>query len=362
MKKIILCSLLVVLCISVYSQGTVIQSSPVASNPSAGNYNKQIYQWANAKFLLTLGIPNGNGFTNNNSTPVKGNIYFDNVSNRMGVWTGSKFDTLAFENQISPSLTFTSPLIKTGNNVTFGGDYTGSVTVGNFVSSTKGSLFLDGSTASLVKGHIPSGNYGEISVGTNGTYISRNIGGGSNQNAIIISGDLAPIPGKMTVQDVVLQRGLGDALDYSENKQPLDYPTVKMLRDSVQLLRSIIVASDTSVVHKNGTETINGLKTINNKLIVNTAPTNPADVVRLSDLDSKMKYGVSEIVMDGSETVFNIPHGLGSNPTSISITFEDASNLNLVQSVRTKDATNITLTCSSPPAIGTTNIYWQVFK
>lgn len=414
MKKLFLVFILSFVSIVVFGQGTVIQSGPIASSPSAGNYNKQIYQWANAKFSLTLGIPNGNGFTNNNSTPVKGNIYFDNISNRMGVWTGSKFDTLGYYHDIPPSLTFGNGITKTGDNVALGGNYTGNVIVGD-ITASKGSVVFNNGTASLVHGNTGSGTFREVSAGTVGPYLSSWISG--NQNRITINSST----GVISVLNPTALRGMGDEVDYGATKQPLDYSTVKMLRDSVQLLRDSIssisrvqiedirqffsssgakifalnyavvngitktmairhghlsgldadmldgqegsyYASDTSVVHKNGSETINGLKTINNKLIVNTAPTNPNDVVRLSDMNGLMKVGNTDIMMDGVETIFVIPHGLGSIPSSISITFEDASNLNLVQSIRTRDATNITLTCSSPPVGGTTKIYWQVYK
>lgn len=75
-----------------------------------------------------------------------------------------------------------------------------------------------------------------------------------------------------------------------------------------------------------------------------------------------IKYGSTLVNFNGSQTVFNIPHGLGVNPSSMSITFGDASNANFVESVRTKDSTNITITCMSPPIAGSMTVYWVVYK
>lgn len=87
----------------------------------------------------------------------------------------------------------------------------------------------------------------------------------------------------------------------------------------------------------------------------------------LSDLSSlfpksDIKYGNTTVVMNGTDTVFNIAHGLGSIPASFAVTFEDAGNLNFVQSVRSVDTTNITFTCSSAPVAGSQKVYWQVYK
>jgi hypothetical protein len=82
----------------------------------------------------------------------------------------------------------------------------------------------------------------------------------------------------------------------------------------------------------------------------------------IAEIGSRIKYGATDVVTDGTATVFNIPHGMGAIPTSFAITFGDASNLNLVQSVRTVTSTNIVLTCSSPPTSGTQKVYWQAFK
>ncbi len=79
-------------------------------------------------------------------------------------------------------------------------------------------------------------------------------------------------------------------------------------------------------------------------------------------ISSTMKYGAQTFVLDGVTTVFNIPHGLGSDPASFQVTFADAANLNFVQSTRTKNATNITFTCADPPAAGSQTVYWVVYK
>jgi len=72
--------------------------------------------------------------------------------------------------------------------------------------------------------------------------------------------------------------------------------------------------------------------------------------------------GSTNVVMNGSDTVFNIPHGLGSVPTSFGLTFGDASNENFVQSVRTLTSTNIVITCANAPTAGSQMVYWQVYK
>lgn len=81
-----------------------------------------------------------------------------------------------------------------------------------------------------------------------------------------------------------------------------------------------------------------------------------------NQLDSMMKEGEMIFVLDGVQTVFDIPHGLGSAPNSFSVSFSDAGNLNFVQSLRTKDATKIRFTCNDAPTAGTQIVYWQVYK
>ncbi|SMC54363.1 hypothetical protein [Pedobacter nyackensis] len=75
-----------------------------------------------------------------------------------------------------------------------------------------------------------------------------------------------------------------------------------------------------------------------------------------------IKYGATLVTFDGTATVFNIPHGMGSTPASFSVSFGDAGQLNFVQSVRTLGSTNITFTCTNPPTAGSQTVYWQVFK
>jgi len=82
----------------------------------------------------------------------------------------------------------------------------------------------------------------------------------------------------------------------------------------------------------------------------------------LALLQDRIKYGSTLVTFDGSQTVFNLPHGMSTTPTSISITFGDAANDNFVKSVRTITSTNIVLTCDTPPLIGSQTVYWQAYK
>jgi len=77
---------------------------------------------------------------------------------------------------------------------------------------------------------------------------------------------------------------------------------------------------------------------------------------------SDILYGSTVVVMNGTDMVFTIPHGMGVIPSSLAITFGDASNQNFVQSIRTVDANNITLTCTDAPIAGSQTVYWQVFR
>jgi hypothetical protein len=76
----------------------------------------------------------------------------------------------------------------------------------------------------------------------------------------------------------------------------------------------------------------------------------------------RILYGATTVNFNGTDTVFNIAHGMGVTPTSVSITFGDAGQLNFVQSVRTLSSTNITFTCSTAPTAGSQTVYWQVFR
>lgn len=86
------------------------------------------------------------------------------------------------------------------------------------------------------------------------------------------------------------------------------------------------------------------------------------DYIQKKYVDDKTKYGAELITFDGIQTVFMIPHGMASTPTSFSISFGDASNLNFVQSLRTLTSTHIVITCYDAPTIGTQTVYWQAFK
>lgn len=76
----------------------------------------------------------------------------------------------------------------------------------------------------------------------------------------------------------------------------------------------------------------------------------------------RIRYGATLVTFDGTATVFNIPHGMGTTPTSFALTFGNAANDNFVKSTRTITSTNIVLTCDSPPLTGSQTVYWQVFK
>lgn len=80
-------------------------------------------------------------------------------------------------------------------------------------------------------------------------------------------------------------------------------------------------------------------------------------------LQSNIKYGTTGIITDGSTDVFTIPHGLGSVPSSVSVTFGVNRNSELTTADISVDATNITISCDNPPPpVGTINVFWQVFK
>lgn len=79
-------------------------------------------------------------------------------------------------------------------------------------------------------------------------------------------------------------------------------------------------------------------------------------------IGDKIKYGSTEVTFDGTQTVFNLPHGMGAVPASFAISFGDGGNDNFVKSVRTLTSTNIVITCDSPPLPGSQMVYWQVFK
>lgn len=75
-----------------------------------------------------------------------------------------------------------------------------------------------------------------------------------------------------------------------------------------------------------------------------------------------MKRGSTTFTLDGTTKVFNIPHGLAIIPASMALTFSDGSNTQFIQSIRSKDATNITITCNNAPTAGTITVDWQVYR
>lgn len=91
-------------------------------------------------------------------------------------------------------------------------------------------------------------------------------------------------------------------------------------------------------------------------------PVTDLDATPRGYVDSKILYGSTVVPLNGTDTIFNIPHGMGSIPKSFGITFSDATNLNFVQSHRDIDNTNIIITCNDAPAMGTQKVFWQVFK
>lgn len=81
-----------------------------------------------------------------------------------------------------------------------------------------------------------------------------------------------------------------------------------------------------------------------------------------SGVSGEFLSGATNVIFDGIETVFIIPHNFGIVPSSFAVTFGDASQVDFVQSVRTIDSVNITITCQNPPNQGSQILYWQVFK
>lgn len=79
-------------------------------------------------------------------------------------------------------------------------------------------------------------------------------------------------------------------------------------------------------------------------------------------VDDKIVYGQLDITFDGVQTVFNIPHGATgvTSSSSMNLTFSDGSNLDFIQSQRSLDGTNITISCGSAPN-GVMKLFWQVY-
>lgn len=69
------------------------------------------------------------------------------------------------------------------------------------------------------------------------------------------------------------------------------------------------------------------------------------------------KYGVASFNGTGAQTVFNIAHGLGGNPTSVyALPISEAAT---AKRTVTKDGTNIVVTFASAPASGTGNVKFR---
>lgn len=81
----------------------------------------------------------------------------------------------------------------------------------------------------------------------------------------------------------------------------------------------------------------------------------------ISKIENRFKAGQATFVLDGVETVFTIPHGYSVVPSSFALTFSDGANLDFIQSTRTIDTTNITITCSTAPTGADITVYWQAF-
>ena len=82
--------------------------------------------------------------------------------------------------------------------------------------------------------------------------------------------------------------------------------------------------------------------------------------LEFASLDNE-RVGKSTASGNASTTVFNIAHGLGSNPTYAFISVAQSGSTALARSYTT-DATNIVVTFASAPSSGTNNviIYWRV--
>lgn len=138
---------------------------------------------------------------------------------------------------------------------------------------------------------------------------------------------------------------------------------INLAQDFQLFTKSLIISDSVDVstgekLQVNGTAKFTGEVTVPNA----TVSTSAVNLSQLNVVDNKVKYGATTVIMNGTDTVFNIPHGMGSTPLSFSISFGDASNLNFVQSNRSLTSTNIVITCDTPPLIGSQVVYWQVYK
>ena len=140
---------------------------------------------------------------------------------------------------------------------------------------------------------------------------------------------------------------VSDAFNGADVTDPIKYNT-----DINTLYASTNAAGD--ILKSNGTKYVRLARgTANQVLRVNTGGTDLA----YASLDSE-RVGKSTASGNGSTTVFNIAHGLGSNPT---YTFVNCSSI-LTTFTYVTDATNIVVTFASAPASGSNNVvmYWRV--
>jgi hypothetical protein len=88
------------------------------------------------------------------------------------------------------------------------------------------------------------------------------------------------------------------------------------------------------------------------------------NALQAGTVPNNIKYGSQTFTTDGVIAVFNIPHGMGTTPSSFAITFRGSVDSNTLSCIRSVDGTNITLDYSSstPPLTGTLVIDWQAFK
>lgn len=79
-------------------------------------------------------------------------------------------------------------------------------------------------------------------------------------------------------------------------------------------------------------------------------------------VDEILHSGAIEITFDGSQSVFEIPHGYDVEPSSFALTFSDGSAIDFIQGDRGIDDTNIVISCDAAPMVGSIIVYWQAFK
>lgn len=72
--------------------------------------------------------------------------------------------------------------------------------------------------------------------------------------------------------------------------------------------------------------------------------------------------GKATLTYNGSTTVFNIAHGLGADPSSISLLARDLNTHGNGSPIVTTNSTNIVITYSVAPVAGSNTIDWQAYK